>query len=141
VTRRPADTSWRSPEVPVASTPLTAAQRTLIDEGVRHFDGGAYWQAHESWEHAWRSDSGHDRHFLKGLIQYAAALYHLQRGNRSPAARLLSQARTHLTAHASTRWPFDIAAVLRLLDASAAALRERTSGRAPSLRACHGEPR
>jgi hypothetical protein len=109
------------------------AWRELIAQGVRHFDAGEYWHAHEAWEEAWRRDAGHDRNYLKGLIQYAAALHHARRGAWAPAARLLAQARAHLLANRSPRWPFESPALVRRLDASAMELRAHTPPERPRL--------
>ena len=56
-------------------------------EGVRLFDEGRYWDAHEAWERAWvRLPKGSDeRRFYQGLIQLAAALLHRERARSSPA--------------------------------------------------------
>lgn len=55
----------------------------LLAEGVRLFNAGRYWEAHEAWERAWIPDRrGPDRGFYKGLIQIAAGCLHATRRNR-----------------------------------------------------------
>lgn len=49
--------------------------------GIRLFNQGEYWHAHEAWEDCWREATGSDAIFFKGIIQAAAALVHWQRGN------------------------------------------------------------
>jgi predicted metal-dependent hydrolase len=100
-----------------------------IAHGVQLFDQGSYWHAHEAWEHAWRHERATDRHFLKGLIQFAAALHHWHRGKSTPAARLLQQAARHLLANHSPRWPFATDGVLQLIADTTTAL---TQGAAPN---------
>jgi predicted metal-dependent hydrolase len=100
---------------PPGEAALAPAVQHAIADGVRLFDSGAYWHAHEAWELAWRQERGTDRHYLKGLIQFAAALHHWQRGKHAPAARLLSQAQAHLHSHAGERWPFHTSQVLQQL--------------------------
>ena len=55
-------------------------------EGVRLFDEGRYWEAHEAWERPWaRLPKGSDeRRFYQGLILLAAALLHRERARRAP---------------------------------------------------------
>ncbi|MDQ6691568.1 MAG: DUF309 domain-containing protein [Candidatus Dormibacteraeota bacterium] len=54
-----------------------------LERGIRLFNQGRYWDAHEAWEEAWTLDrTGPDRAFYKGLIQIAAGCLHYQRGNR-----------------------------------------------------------
>lgn len=55
--------------------------------------GGRFWHAHEVWEERWR-ESGDD--YYKGLIQLAAALFHLRRRNERGAARLLRTSQEYL---------------------------------------------
>jgi predicted metal-dependent hydrolase len=54
--------------------------------GVRLFNSGLYWEAHEAWEQEWVPDRrGPDSGFYKGLIQVAAGCLHYQRHNRRGA--------------------------------------------------------
>ncbi len=66
----------------VSSTDRGAA----LGRFVQRFDRGEYWLAHEELEELWLSERvvGY-----KGLIHLAAALLHLQRGNRAGAATKL----------------------------------------------------
>ena len=66
---------------------MHAAERAL-EEGVRLFNAGAHWEAHEAWEGAWREASGARRALLHGLILTAAGW--VQRGrDREAGARTL----------------------------------------------------
>lgn len=64
----------------------------LIREGVRLFNTGYFFEAHEVWEDAWRRERGEPRLFLQGLIQVAAGLHHLQNGNKTGALSLFRKA-------------------------------------------------
>jgi hypothetical protein len=59
-------------------------------EGVRLFDAGYYWEAHEAWERLWHSAGrkGPVADFLKALIKMAAAGVKLREG-------IISGASTH----------------------------------------------
>lgn len=59
-----------------------------LSDGVTHFNDLRFWEAHESWEHLWLADRSPEREFLQGLIQLAAAYYHVRRGNARGAVRL-----------------------------------------------------
>lgn len=48
--------------------------------GVAHFNAGEYWEAHEAWEALWLEAYDDHKRWLQGLIQYAAALFHFERG-------------------------------------------------------------
>ncbi|HEX7151170.1 MAG TPA: DUF309 domain-containing protein [Thermoanaerobaculia bacterium] len=62
--------------------------QSFLAEGVAHFNFHRFWEAHESWEHLWLADRTPEREFLQGLIQLAAAYYHVRRGNVRGATRL-----------------------------------------------------
>src|SRR3989304_1334200 len=57
----------------------------LLEEGIRSFNAGHYFEAHERWEDLWRQTHGPLRLFYQGLIQAAVGLHHLNRGNRHGA--------------------------------------------------------
>ena len=66
---------------------MTPAERRAILTRARDlFNAGEYWHAHEALETVWRSiisDGGKDAaHVWQGLIQGAAAMLHLKRGNQ-----------------------------------------------------------
>jgi tetratricopeptide (TPR) repeat protein len=102
--------------------PDTPLFRDDLQAGAALFDRGKYWQAHEIWERAWRGYAGSDRHYFRGLIQIAAMNYHLKRGNRSAARRLLDSALRNLHDARPLDWPFDCAHMTIVLAAVAAKL-------------------
>src|SRR5262249_60283391 len=55
--------------------------------GVRLFNAGEYFDAHEVWEDLWRDCPSADRRFYQSFIQAAGAPYHLGRGNPPRAVR------------------------------------------------------
>jgi predicted metal-dependent hydrolase len=56
-----------------------------LAEGIRLFNQGNFFQAHEAWEQAWKRAEGEEKTFYQGLIQAAVALCHVQRGNYAGA--------------------------------------------------------
>jgi RimJ/RimL family protein N-acetyltransferase len=63
-----------------------------LQEGLRCFHSGAFFEAHEHWESVWLAAQEPERTFLQGLIQVAAAFHHFQRGNYAGAISLLRSA-------------------------------------------------
>ena len=59
-----------------------AEEKRLYLEGLRLFNEGAFFEAHEVWEDIWHTATGRKRPFYQGLIQAAVTLEHLRRGNR-----------------------------------------------------------
>jgi uncharacterized protein len=54
-------------------------------EGVRLFNKGSFFEAHELWEHEWRIAEGEEKIFFQAIIQAAAALLHFQRSSYAGA--------------------------------------------------------
>jgi predicted metal-dependent hydrolase len=62
-----------------------------IERGRTLFNERRFFEAHEAWEEAWLREEGELRLLLQGLIQIAAALHKIARGDQpSGCARLLS---------------------------------------------------
>jgi len=64
-----------------------------LAEGLRLYNTGEYFEAHEAWETVWLAATEPQRTFLQALIQITAAFEHLKRNdNHLGASRLLSAA-------------------------------------------------
>ncbi len=60
--------------------------------GVALFNDGKFFECHEVWEIIWLKAKDDERQFLHALIQVAAALVHLQRGNLKGAQNVSARA-------------------------------------------------
>lgn len=69
-----------------------------FDDGVALFNAGRFFECHEAWEQVWRRARGDDKRAQQGLIQAAAAILHVERGNLIGAASLYAKARAKLEA-------------------------------------------
>ncbi len=63
-----------------------------LAQGLRLYDAGDFFRAHEEWESVWLLSEEPEKTFLQGLIQVTAAFHHLQRNNPLGAVRLLQAA-------------------------------------------------
>ncbi len=81
--------------------------------GIRHFNAGEFFEAHEAWEEIWKRTQGERRLFYKGLIHAAVALYHLRNGNRHGAAKVFGSCRMYLGPYATF---YEGVGVARLLE-------------------------
>lgn len=113
-----------------------------IDRGVRLFNRGRYFDAHELWEVAWRDVPPEERAFLEALVQLAAGLHlRTRRGGTRGAVHLLSQALVLLEDYRPACQGVDVEALLADFGAYVAWLREVNRphrlldrGRIPRLR-------
>ena len=71
----------------------------LYLRGIRLFNSGAYFEAHEVLEDAWRAAPTVEKKFLQGLIQVAVGLHHHSKGNVVGARSLLSRAARNLSSY------------------------------------------
>ena len=58
-----------------------AEEARLFHEGIKLFNDGEWFEAHETWEDIWRSASGDQKRFYQGIIQCAVVIEHMRRGN------------------------------------------------------------
>jgi predicted metal-dependent hydrolase len=65
--------------------------RQLFEEGVRLYNNGEFFEAHEVWESLWAEDVSEAREFYQGLIQAAAAFFKLESGVPLGTVKLLTK--------------------------------------------------
>lgn len=92
------------------TTPGGVAAPEEVLQGVRLFDAGEYFEAHEAWEDHWGKGGREEREATLGLIKAAVALHHLAAGNGAGFAWQAAEAVPRLRAHHAA-FP-----ALRLLD-------------------------
>jgi predicted metal-dependent hydrolase len=57
-------------------------------EGLRLFNEGEYFEAHEELETAWKEETGAIRRLYQGILQAAVMYLHIQRGNYEGAVKV-----------------------------------------------------
>src|SRR5687767_9721933 len=75
-----------------------------VIEGVRLFNAGAFFDAHEAWEDHWGKGPPEERAATLGLIKAAVALHHLEARNPAGFAWQAAEAVKHLRAQSAV-WP------------------------------------
>jgi len=121
-----------------AYRPLPAGERTAaVIAGMRAYDEGDFFEAHELMEPAWMgTDDPAERELIQGLIKLAAADVHGVRGNPRGVARNLEGARDRLRrvpdGDAIAGMRFDLPELLGSIDRRLAALTaDRPTGPIP----------
>lgn len=59
----------------------TSEESALFHKGIKLFNEGDWFEAHETWEDIWRMANDEKKRFYQGLIQAAVTIEHLRRGN------------------------------------------------------------
>ncbi len=83
-----------------------------IREGIRLFNEGFFFEAHEILEDAWHVERGEPRLFLQGLIQLCAGFHHFQNGNLNGALQLLQRGMDKMRKYPDHYLGFDAGALL-----------------------------
>ncbi len=60
-----------------------------LRKGLRQFNRGQFFDAHETWEEIWLAAPEPEKTFLQGIIQVAAAFHHYTRSNHRGTKSLL----------------------------------------------------
>ena len=68
--------------------------------GLKHFNAGEYFEAHEELETAWRAESGEIRDLYKGILLAGVTYLHVKRVNYSGAVKVYGRSQKWLT-----KWP------------------------------------
>jgi uncharacterized protein len=64
--------------------------------GLRLFNAGEYFEAHEALENAWREERGPIRNVYRGILQIGVGYYHILRGNYTGARKMFQRCRQWL---------------------------------------------
>jgi hypothetical protein len=61
------------------------------EEGLRLFNAGEYFEAHEALEDAWNEEPGPVRNLYRGILQIAVVYLHIRRGNYNGAVKVYAR--------------------------------------------------
>jgi uncharacterized protein len=84
--------------------PCKAPLHPQAAEGLRLFNAGAYFEAHEALEDAWNAEQGKIRELYRGILQIAVVYLHITRRNYQGAVKVYGR---------SQRWMKDWPEVCR----------------------------
>ncbi len=76
----------------IAEPALVPEERAQLEKGVAEFNGGLYFECHDTLEELWSGIRGPARDFFQGLIQVSVGLYHLGNDNREGARSMFERA-------------------------------------------------
>jgi predicted metal-dependent hydrolase len=88
-------------------------EETGFSSAIRDFNGGRFFECHDTLEALWCESSGEEKRFLQGMIQIAVGFYHFYNGNPSGALSQWGKGSEKLSGFAPVRAGIDVG---RLLD-------------------------
>ena len=95
-----------------------------IDEGIRLFNEGLFFECHDVLEDFWTEQTCVERPVFQGLIQAAVALFHFEEGNLGGARRMYFSSRANLCGFPAVVGGMDLQGLLTQMDACFAELCE-----------------
>jgi uncharacterized protein len=87
-----------------------------LRRGLELMRRGAFFEAHEELEVAWRAAPAGERDFFQGLVHVSVAWYQAGRGRPVACASQLDKARHRLAGFAPAHCGVDVASVLRQVE-------------------------
>ncbi len=82
-------------------------------KGIEEFNGGLYFECHESLEEVWLEDHGPDREFYQGIIQISAGYFKWEQGVLIGAIKLWRTGSAKLIKYPSVHLGVDLASFLQ----------------------------
>lgn len=95
--------------------------------GMEEFNREAFFEAHEVLEDLWHEYRGRDRTFIQGLIQIAAAFYHLQSHNLKGAVSQFTKGNEKLAHYLPVYMEVSVAKLLEDVHGNLRQLRNATN--------------
>lgn len=109
-------------------------QTNGLAAGIRLFNEGEFFEAHEVLEDAWRATPREDKAFLQGLVQLAVAFHHFSTGNTVGAASVLKKGKCNLENYPGLYQGVELASLLNELSEWQQSLANgHTPGRPPQI--------
>ena len=100
--------------------------------GIRHFNAGRFFEAHEAWETAWKQGRGTpDQEFFKGLSQLGAGYVHYRRGNPHGAHTLIRRGTGRIRPYGPAHQGVDVERVVQDAEAHATEIQAREAAGKP----------
>lgn len=103
-------------EVQVFPAVAGGVRSPYLDEGIRLFNDGNYFLAHETLEEHWIEAPAGERDFYQGLIHVAVGFHHLERGNTVGAVLQFRKARGRLEGYPDVVDGVDVGGLKAFLD-------------------------
>lgn len=104
--------------------PSSSTVSRAYEEGLRLARAGAFFEAHEAFEEAWRACAEGERDFFQGLVHVVVSAYQRDRGRPVAQERQRQKALRRLAAFAPAHRGLDVTLLLGALERAEADPRE-----------------
>jgi predicted metal-dependent hydrolase len=107
---------------------MPEAESSIVERSYQHglalARAGAFFEAHEEFETAWRACADEERDFFQGLVHVVVSAYQIARGKPVAAERQRVKALRRLIAFAPAHRALDVSSLLAALERAEADPRE-----------------
>ncbi len=104
-----------SHRTPAPSSSLPPLPRAWV-YAISLFNRRYYWETHEVLEDLWMESTGREKTFCQGVIQAAAALYHVLNANPKGVLKLVQEALPKIGAPGENPWKIDTGPLISSLN-------------------------
>jgi uncharacterized protein len=113
---------------------MKQAEESGFSRAIEQFNGGRYFECHDTLEALWVESSGEEKRFLQGMIQVSVGFYHYVNGNPSGALSQWGKGADKLSGFAPVHAGLDLGRLLESVrEWSAAAARALSGGFGPAV--------
>jgi predicted metal-dependent hydrolase len=102
-----------------------------LAKGIREFNDGAFFEAHDTLEDLWMDVRGENRLFIQGLIQVSIGCYHLTCENYSGADHLLTRGVEKLETYPAHQCGVNVGQFLEEVRTTLQAVKQTREGERP----------
>ena len=99
------------PEGPPPEPTLPEEDKAALRKGALEFNGGYFFECHDTLEEAWSGIRGPARDFFQGLIQVSVGFYHWRNGNAGGAATMLRRGLARLSRYGASYCGLELASL------------------------------
>lgn len=83
---------------------------------IEEFNKGEYYECHDLLEDIWMVDKKNT--FLKGLLQFAVAIYHFENGNISGSRKLFNTSYKYLQDYRPKHWDLNLIPIISFIESA-----------------------
>ncbi|MFN2303724.1 MAG: DUF309 domain-containing protein [Anaerolineales bacterium] len=87
-----------------------------VKKGLHYFNQGAFYEAHEYFEDAWRQTPGSSREFYRSLLHISGGFFRLQQGRAVAAKKFFMHALNWLKQFPDEHLGFDLSAIKKIIE-------------------------
>ncbi|NIR49716.1 DUF309 domain-containing protein [candidate division KSB1 bacterium] len=107
---------------------MTSQKENLFQQGVKYFNNGYFFEAHDTFEELWLDEREESKVFYQGLVQLSTGFYHLVMKNLKGAESQLTKGLQKLSKYEPKYENIDVSELIRQVKTCLERIRETGNG-------------